>query len=112
MKTSIPKITISNEKVNNSTGKKKSNIHCSWGLCKSDTRYAEKFPQIRFCYAKKITINHSCMYMTHVRLMYLLQFDANRALITSLTMISWTRLCHDAASVVFVLLLAVVVSSN
>ena len=67
MKTSTPNITIGNEKVNDSTGKQKSNIHCSWGLCKSDTRYAEKLPQIRlFCHSQKITINHSWIHMTRV----------------------------------------------
>ena len=71
MKTSIPNITINNEKVNNSMGKNKSNIHCSWGLCKSDTRYAEKLPRYVVCYT------HSCMHMTHVCLIYLHQSDAN-----------------------------------
>ena len=105
MKTSIPNITINNEKVNNSTGKGKSNIHCSMGLCKSDTRYAEKFPIYVFCYTQKITINHSCMHMTRVRLIYLLllQSDANSCIKNKfklLTMTSCTRLCHDAAFVI------------
>ena len=73
----MPNITISNEKVNNSTGIKESNIHCSWGLCKSVTRYAESFPIYFFLLHQKITIDHSCMHMAHVRLIYLLQSDAN-----------------------------------
>ena len=95
MKTSIPNITISNEDVNNSTGKEKSNIHCGWGLCKSDTRYAEKLPRYVFCYTQKITFNHSCMQMTHVRLIYLLQSNANSCIKTKfklLTITSRTRL--------------------
>ena len=48
MKTSIPNITIGNEKVNKNTGKNKSKIHYCCGLCKSDTRYAEKLPKTRF----------------------------------------------------------------
>ena len=41
---------------------------------------AEKLPQMPdalFCYTQKITINHSCMNMTDVCLICLLQFDAN-----------------------------------
>ena len=65
---------------------------------KSYTRYV-------FCYTQKITINHSCMHMTHVRLIYplLLQSDANSCIKNKfklLTMTSRTRLCHDAASVI------------
>ena len=85
MKTSILNITISNEKVNNSTGKKKSNNNCSWGLCKSDTKYAEKISQIRFCYTEKSNYQpYTCMHMTHVRLMYLhFNLTLTRAIKTS-----------------------------
>ena len=78
MKTSKLNITISNEKVNNSTGKKIfivvgdcasliqdivvvgdcasliQDIHCSWGLGKSDTRYAEN----QISYLNSIHLHH------------------------------------------------------
>ena len=56
-----------------------------------------------FVIPKKIAINHSCMNMTDVSLICLLQFDANMCIKNKfklLRMASRTRICHDAASVV------------
>ena len=49
------------------------------GDCASLTEEIQlpQMPDAFFCYAQKITINHSCMNMTDVCLICLHQFDAN-----------------------------------